>query len=83
VLIPGSQIRAAPGFLAWDRRDLAKKAVVTIYTVECIETGAEISRTEMVKRVVAIKAALQTEGIEFTDAAGVSGVRLHPKKRDG
>jgi hypothetical protein len=32
-------------FLAWDRRDLAKKAVVTIYTVERIETGADISGT--------------------------------------
>jgi hypothetical protein len=31
------QIRAARGFLAWDRRDLAKKAVVTIYTIERIE----------------------------------------------
>jgi hypothetical protein len=32
-VITGLQIRAARGFLAWDRRDLAKKAVVTIYTV--------------------------------------------------
>jgi len=44
-MINGSQIRAARGFLAWDRRDLAKKAVVTIYTVERIETGADISGT--------------------------------------
>jgi hypothetical protein len=37
-MINGLQIRAARGFLAWDRRDLAKKAVVTIYTLERIET---------------------------------------------
>jgi hypothetical protein len=30
VVINGPQIRAARGFLAWDRRDLTKKAVVTI-----------------------------------------------------
>jgi DNA-binding XRE family transcriptional regulator len=49
VVINGPQIRAARGFLAWDRRDLAKKAVVTIYTIERIETGAEISGAAMVK----------------------------------
>jgi transcriptional regulator with XRE-family HTH domain len=82
-VITGSQIRAARGFLAWDRRDLAKKAVVTIYTVERIETGAEISGTAMVKGLTAIKAALEAEGIEFMDDAGVPGVRLNPKKRKG
>ncbi|MGB8548216.1 MAG: transcriptional regulator [Xanthobacteraceae bacterium] len=82
-MIIGPQIRAARGFLAWDRRDLAKKAVVTIYTVERIETGAEISGTAMVKGLAAIKAALEAEGIEFMDDAGVPGVRLHPKKRKG
>lgn len=48
-MINGLQIRAARGFLAWDRRDLAKKAVVTTHTLERIETGAEISGSAMVK----------------------------------
>jgi hypothetical protein len=78
-MINGPQIRAARGFLAWDRRDLAKKAVVTIYTLEGIETGAEISGSAMVKGLAAIQAALEAEGIEFTDDKGVPGVRLHPK----
>jgi hypothetical protein len=82
-LIRGPQIRAAHGFLAWDRRDLAKKAVVTIYTIERIETGAEISCTAMIKGLAAIQAALEAEGIEFTDDKGVLGVRLYPKKRRG
>jgi transcriptional regulator with XRE-family HTH domain len=82
-MINGSQIRAARGFLAWDRRDLAKKAVVTIYTVERIETGAEIPGTAMAKGLAAIKVALEAEGIEFMDDKGVLGVRLHPKKRKG
>ena len=82
-MINGLQIRAARGFLAWDRRDLAKKAVVTVYTVERIETGSEISGTAMVKGLAAIKAALEAEGIEFMDDANAPGVRLHLKNRKG
>jgi hypothetical protein len=82
-VVTGLQIRAARGFLAWDRRYLAKKAVVTIYTLERIETGAEISGSAMVKGLAAIQAALEAEGIEFTDDKGVPGVRLHAKKRKG
>jgi hypothetical protein len=54
-MISGRQIRAARGFLAWDRRDLAKKAVVTIYTIERIETGGKLSGTAMVKGLSAIQ----------------------------
>jgi hypothetical protein len=79
-MITGRQIRAARGFLAWDRRDLAKKAVVTLYAIEHLETGAEISGAETKKALTAIKATLEAEGIEFTDGAGVLGVRLHLKK---
>jgi hypothetical protein len=79
-VITGPQIRAARGFLAWDRRDLAKKAVVTLYTVERIETGTEMSATAVVKGLAAIKAALEAERIEFTDDGGVPGVRLHLKR---
>ena len=78
-LITGPQICAARGFLAWDRRDLAKKAVVTIYTVERIETGAELVGTAMLRGLAAIKAALEAEGIEFANDADVPGVQLHPK----
>jgi len=82
-MINGLQIRAARGFLAWDRRDLAKKAVVTTHTLERIETDAEISGSAMVKGLAAIQAALEAEGIEFSHDKGVPGVRLHPKKRKG
>jgi hypothetical protein len=34
----------------------------------------------MVKAVAAIKAALEAEGIEFTDDDEILGVRLHPAK---
>jgi hypothetical protein len=79
-VITGRQIRAARGFLAWDRRDLAQKAVVTIYAIERIETDGEISGAAMTKALSAIRTALEAEGIEFTDDAGVPGVRLHMNK---
>ena len=79
-MISGRQIRAARGFLAWDRRDLAKNAAVTLYTIERLETGAEISGAAMNKGLVAIKTTLEAEGIEFTEGAGVVGVLLHLKK---
>lgn len=78
--ITGKQIRAARGFLAWDRRDLAKKSVVALYTIERLETGAAMSGAAVTKSLVAIKAALEAEGIEFTSNASVLGVLLHPKK---
>jgi hypothetical protein len=70
-MINGLQIRAARGFLTWDRRDLAKKAVMERYPAR------------RWSRESAVKAALEAEGIEFTDDKGVAGVRLHPKKRKG
>jgi hypothetical protein len=79
--ITGTQIRAARGFLAWDRRDLAKKSVVTLYTIERLETGGEISGAAMTKGLAAVKATLEAEGIEFTNNVGVLGVLLHPKNR--
>ena len=79
-MIIGRQIRAARGFLAWDRRDLANKAVVTLYAIERLETGAEISGAGAKKALTAVTATLEAEGIEFTDGAGVLGVLLHLKK---
>jgi len=78
-MITGRQIRAARGFLAWDRRDLAQK-VVTLYTIERLETRAATSGAGTNKALTAIKATLEAEGIEFTDGAGVLGVLLHLKK---
>jgi hypothetical protein len=79
-MINGRQIRAARGFLAWDRRDLAKKSVITLYTIERLETGTAISGAAMTKGLAAVKATLEAEGIEFIDDDGVLGVLLHMKK---
>jgi hypothetical protein len=67
------------GFLAWDRRDLAQKAVVTVYAIERIESDGEISGAAMSKTLSAVRGALEAEGVGFTDDAGVLGVRLRSK----
>jgi hypothetical protein len=66
-MVSGLQIRAARGFLCWDRRDLARKSVVPL------STGA------LNAGLSAIKKALEAEGIEFIDG-DIPGVLLHPKK---
>jgi len=78
-MISGLRIRAARAFLVWDRRDLSRKAVVPLATIEQIESGAKISGAAMVAAISAIQAALEAEGIEFTEEDGVLGVRLHAK----
>jgi hypothetical protein len=78
-MISGLQIRAARAFLVWDRRDLSRKAVVPLGTIEHAEMGAKVSGKTMVAALSAIQAALEAEGIEFTEDGGVLGVRLHPK----
>ena len=78
-MISGLQIRAARAFLVWDRRDLSRKAVVPLGTIEHVEMGAKVSGKTMVAALSAIQAALEAEGIEFTEDGGVLGVRLHPK----
>jgi len=79
-MINSRQIRAARGFLAWDRRDLAKKAVVALHIIERLEAGAEMSSAAMNKALTAIKSTFEAEGIEFTSDASLLGVQLHMEK---
>ena len=78
-MISGLQIRAARAFLVWDRRELSRKAVVPLGTIEHLEMGAKVSGKATVAALSAVQAALEAEGIEFTEEDGVQGVRLHPK----
>jgi hypothetical protein len=78
-VISGLQIRAASAFLVWDRRDLSRKAAVPLGTIEQLETGGKVSGKAMISALSAIQAALEAEGVEFTEDDGVLGVRLHPK----
>ena len=79
-MINGRQIRAARGFLAWDRRDLANKAVVALHIIERLEASAERTSAAMNKALTAIKATFEAEGIEFTSDASLLGVQLQMEK---
>ena len=79
-LASGLQIRAARGFLCWDRRDLAKEAAVPSTSIERIETG-DHQTSETAKNLSVIRSVLENKGIEFTDDNGVLGVRLHYSQR--
>ena len=79
-LASGLQIRAARGFLCWDRRDLAKEAAVPSTSIERIETG-DRPTSETAKNLSVIRSVLETKGIEFTEDSGVLGVRLHHSQR--
>jgi hypothetical protein len=61
-------------------RALAAKAAVRIFTIEWIEGDGKITGKDR-NALAAIKAILEDGGIEFTYNEGISGVRLHPKKR--
>ena len=81
-MISGLQIRAARGFLCWDRRELAAKAVISLFNVERIASGDSITgRSKLASCVATIQDVLETAGIEFTNEGDVPGVRLHPKKK--
>jgi transcriptional regulator with XRE-family HTH domain len=76
-MISGWQIRAARGFVGWTARDLARKAVVGIATVQKIESGES---TASLAELVDIQATLAAEGIEFAENHGAVGVQLRPTK---
>jgi hypothetical protein len=80
ITISGAQVRAARAFLGWTSRALAAKAAVRIFTIEWIEGDGKITGKDR-NALAAIKAMLEDGGIEFTYNEGISGVRLHPKKR--
>jgi len=77
-MISGLQMRAARGFLCWDRRDLARKWVVPLSMIERIETGEKITGA-LAAGLSALQRALESEGIEFVEG-DVPGVLLHQKK---
>jgi hypothetical protein len=77
-MIIGLQVRAARAFLVWDRRDLARRAVVPLSVIERIEMGEKITG-RLAKALPALQATLEAAGIEFLDG-DEPGVKLRAKK---
>ena len=73
------QIRAARGLLGWSGQDLSNASGVGLSTLRRLESGSGSVQTN-VSTVVALAAALEQAGIEFTGDPQVNpGVVLHLK----
>ena len=74
------QIRAARGLLGWSGQDLANASGVGLSTLRRLESDSGSVQTN-VSTVVALAAALEQAGIEFTGDPNTNpGVTLHLNK---
>ena len=78
-MISGAQIRAARGLLGWTTRELARRATVSVSTVQLIENAGGSPNASR-EALAAVQNTLEAEGIEFL-GGDAPGVRLHPEKR--
>jgi DNA-binding XRE family transcriptional regulator len=67
-VISGAQIRAARALLRWTSRELAKKASLSIFTIEAIEKDDDDTSHP---DTPAIQIALEAGGVEFINSVGV------------
>lgn len=68
MFITGQQIRAARILIGWDRGDLAKKADVSLMTIQNIELDTKHPRPATLGRIVK---AFADAGIEFIENEGI------------
>ena len=78
-MVTSAQIRAARALLNWTVRDLAEKAGVHRNTV----TRAETDATGPGHATAAIRSALESAGVVFSDLNGMVCVRLKPEGGGG
>ena len=75
--ISSAQLRAARALLRWSALDLAEVSKVSVSTIRRVETiEGEIPVTAA--NEAALRAALESAGVEFIDE---NGVRLRPPKQ--
>lgn len=80
MITPG-QIKAARAMLNLSQRQLAKKALVSLATLNNIERGAQTD--PKLSTIMAIERALSAKGIVFTNDFDGTGVLLRPVKSEG
>jgi hypothetical protein len=74
------QIRAARALIRWSAEDLSRLSSVSLRTIRRAEL-AEQQTTMTVANDLAVRRALESAGVEFTDENGGSvGVRLLPRQ---
>ena len=72
--ITSELIRAARALLRWEQRDLAQASGVSLPTIKRLEVTPGILAAHS-STVTALRRALESAGVEFTDGGGL-GVRL-------
>jgi transcriptional regulator with XRE-family HTH domain len=73
--ISSEQCRGARGMLGWGQAQLAEAASVSRMTIVDFEKGTRVPHAN---NLAAIRAALETAGVEFIEQnGGGAGVRLH------
>jgi hypothetical protein len=78
--ITSELIRAARALLRWEQRQLSEASSVSLPTIKRLETKPGILAAHH-STVAALKRALETAGVEFTNGAS-PGVRLRPAPKD-
>jgi hypothetical protein len=78
--LTSAQIRAARALVRWSAEDLSRLSSVSLRTIRRAEL-AEQQTTMTVANDLAVRRALESAGVEFTDENGGSvGVRLLPRQ---
>ncbi|WP_442756608.1 transcriptional regulator [Methylocystis sp. JAN1] len=81
-MLTGAQMRAARALIRWTVEDLAKTANVGVMTVRRAEAN-DGAPSMMANNLAAIRAALESAGVEFIpENGGGPGVRLKKKSID-
>jgi hypothetical protein len=78
--ITSELIRAARALLRWEQRHLSEASSVSLPTIKRLETKPGVLAAHH-STVTALKRALETAGVEFTNGAS-PGVRLRPAPKD-
>lgn len=81
-MITGSQMRAARALLRWSVEELAKSANVSVMTIRRAE-GNDGPVRMLPNNLAAIRAALESAGVVFSDQDGMVCVRLKPEGGGG
>jgi hypothetical protein len=78
--ITSELIRAARALLRWEQRDLAEASGISLATIKRLEVAPGTLAAHS-STVIALRRALESAGIEFTNGGGL-GVRLkaHTKR---
>lgn len=80
-MISTNQLRAARVLLRWTAQDLANASGIGVATIRRIEVMQGFPLRRHAHTLSAIRAALETAGIEFIDKVdGSTGVMLHAVK---